>query len=501
MSMVSDTSLIRWCRSGEQLPDASELSWSTHDSLNRMNTSRYYCAAVALAQSIHVFGGIGLATNKAVKSVEKLDLDTMTWAPLPNMSDSRSAPGAAVSDHDSMIYVFGGDFNSAEKFNWETEQWTSIASLPTARIGCAAECLNNGIYVVGGNVRGSFLNSCDMYNPRANMWSQLPPMHDRRNVAATVVVDGFMYVIGGENRSGPLASAEVFDPINRVWTSLTPMTTPRRGCGAVAVGKCIIVLGGYNNKTGKLSSAEMYNIETETWSPFPSLRHPRRGCSAVFTRNTIYVLGGVSEEGAPDVETMVLPHALSLELPPVPLIAQDHTVGLANLRSWEQEATALKRDFQIQVAAARADLCSQMESEVERLEAKIQEIRRRTTEEINALDERSTLLLVRADEKIDDINERIGSLEAKVRNRRRASRAADPPRQLVCPITMELMVDPVLAADGHTYERVEIERFLANTPSYTHPRSPVTGAVLPSRSLFPNVAIRSQCREYSEANR
>jgi len=29
----------------------------------------------------------------------------------------------------------------------------------------------------------------------------------------------------------------------------------------------------------------------------------------------------------------------------------------------------------------------------------------------------------------------------------------DGPEWLVCPVTMELMMDPVVAADGHTYER------------------------------------------------
>jgi len=28
-----------------------------------------------------------------------------------------------------------------------------------------------------------------------------------------------------------------------------------------------------------------------------------------------------------------------------------------------------------------------------------------------------------------------------------------PPRELVCPITQELLRDPVVAEDGHTYER------------------------------------------------
>lgn len=34
------------------------------------------------------------------------------------------------------------------------------------------------------------------------------------------------------------------------------------------------------------------------------------------------------------------------------------------------------------------------------------------------------------------------------------------PNEYLCPITMEIMVDPVIAMDGHTYERVAIENWL-----------------------------------------
>ena len=38
-----------------------------------------------------------------------------------------------------------------------------------------------------------------------------------------------------------------------------------------------------------------------------------------------------------------------------------------------------------------------------------------------------------------------------------ARRTGEVPDALCCPISMEIMRDPVIAADGHTYERAEIE--------------------------------------------
>jgi len=48
-----------------------------------------------------------------------------------------------------------------------------------------------------------------------------------------------------------------------------------------------------------------------------------------------------------------------------------------------------------------------------------------------------------------------------------------------------LLVDPVVAADGHTYERSAAELWL-----HTQVTSPVTGALLPHTRLVPNVIIK-----------
>ena len=49
-----------------------------------------------------------------------------------------------------------------------------------------------------------------------------------------------------------------------------------------------------------------------------------------------------------------------------------------------------------------------------------------------------------------------------------------------------LMVEPVIAADGHTYERAALEAWLLH--NFT---SPVTGDFLARTRIVPNVLIRS----------
>ena len=56
----------------------------------------------------------------------------------------------------------------------------------------------------------------------------------------------------------------------------------------------------------------------------------------------------------------------------------------------------------------------------------------------------------------------------------------------MCPAGMQtVMIDPVIAADGHTYERRAIEQGLLRTNM-----SPVTGTALLHVCLVPNIAIK-----------
>lgn len=59
------------------------------------------------------------------------------------------------------------------------------------------------------------------------------------------------------------------------------------------------------------------------------------------------------------------------------------------------------------------------------------------------------------------------------------------PDALRCAITSEVMVDPVMALDGHTYERSAIEEWFQE-----HQTSPMSGSRLPAKTLLPNHTLR-----------
>ena len=67
------------------------------------------------------------------------------------------------------------------------------------------------------------------------------------------------------------------------------------------------------------------------------------------------------------------------------------------------------------------------------------------------------------------------------------------PDEYICPITAEIMTDPVSTLDGFTYERAAITEWLR-----TKDTSPKTGAKLESKALIPNHSLRSVIRSFVE---
>jgi hypothetical protein len=72
------------------------------------------------------------------------------------------------------------------------------------------------------------------------------------------------------------------------------------------------------------------------------------------------------------------------------------------------------------------------------------------------------------------------------------------PQSFYCPITMELMKDPVMASDGHVYERSAIEEWFRHRNT-----SPLTNLRIADKKLISCHAIRSAIDElnsHSNAN-
>ena len=72
--------------------------------------------------------------------------------------------------------------------------------------------------------------------------------------------------------------------------------------------------------------------------------------------------------------------------------------------------------------------------------------------------------------------------------------SARPPRTYVCSITQELLADPVVCVDGHSYSRAAIEDWFQRG----HRTSPITNLPLYSTVLTPNHELRAAIEEWRQ---
>ncbi|KAK3010824.1 hypothetical protein RJ639_011508 [Escallonia herrerae] len=70
------------------------------------------------------------------------------------------------------------------------------------------------------------------------------------------------------------------------------------------------------------------------------------------------------------------------------------------------------------------------------------------------------------------------------------------PHEFLCPISLEIMTDPVIVATGQTYERESIQKWLDSSRR----TCPKTGQVLTHLSLAPNFAFRNLILQWCEKN-
>ncbi|XP_051122218.1 U-box domain-containing protein 45-like [Andrographis paniculata] len=79
---------------------------------------------------------------------------------------------------------------------------------------------------------------------------------------------------------------------------------------------------------------------------------------------------------------------------------------------------------------------------------------------------------------------------------RRSEATSVPPEELRCPISLQLMFDPVIIASGQTYERVCIEKWFNDG----HKTCPKTQQQLPHLNLTPNYCVKGLVASWCEQN-
>jgi N-acetylneuraminic acid mutarotase len=281
--------------------DPEEDAAPSQASLASMNVARVLFPAISGKDGkIRAFGGL---TPKGLdNSAESYDSAANGWTIETGKSSLRRYAHTATQDATGEVYVIGGTTDGktptgvVETFSPASSGWTTIADLPTPRLGLSAATGKDGrIYTVGGrDATGLPTDTVEVYSPDTQSWSRGPSLPTKRLALVAVTgADGKIYAIGGRDAENtPLDIVEVLDVDTGTWTNAQPMHSARFWFGgALGADGAIYVVGGIARE-GFLDDIESYT-PAGGWKSLKAMPEARGSLSVAATSDgRVYVLGG-----------------------------------------------------------------------------------------------------------------------------------------------------------------------------------------------------------------
>lgn len=107
------------------------------------------------------------------------------------------------------------------------------------RVYCAPVYHEGLVYVLGGcSETGMPLDSVEVLDVESQTWTQIPPLPTARAGASAVVLGGQLMVLGGMNQQQtPLASVEMYHPDEGKWEAKASLSQPSMGVTTLKKGR------------------------------------------------------------------------------------------------------------------------------------------------------------------------------------------------------------------------------------------------------------------------
>ena len=272
---------------------------------------------------LYVFGGFSGALGPVTTS-HYYTPATNSWTPIAPLPQRITHAGVAQTDTDVYFvgaYVgtagqtgYGQTFGSNKvwRYNFASNTYAEITSLPRALAGGGAAIVNGKLHYFGGyNLNRTDTNThlvLDLNNQAAG-WQTAAVMPNSRNHMGSVVVGGKIYAIAGQTGTDEglitRTTVQIYDPATNQWTTgrSIPKAVSHISSATFVMGDRIIVMGGESAHTVQAREVFAYTPATDTWQQLTSLPAARFSGVANAINGRIYFTGGGSQtttwEGTP----------------------------------------------------------------------------------------------------------------------------------------------------------------------------------------------------------
>ncbi len=212
-----------------QVYDPAANTWATKATIPH---AIYGAAAGVIDGKLYVAGGQADPTNgNIIADLQIYDPASDTWTTGTPLPEATQGGNAGVIN--GKLYVAGGSTSSGivstvVVYDPVANTWTNVASMPNPRASAGTAVINGILYVVGGavvvNSTSVAVNTVDSYNPATDTWTTLASMPTARIALAAVDIDGILYAAGGQdNINTTFATVEAYNPSINAWTTAPSM--------------------------------------------------------------------------------------------------------------------------------------------------------------------------------------------------------------------------------------------------------------------------------------
>lgn len=280
-------------------------------------------AVVSYDNQIFIVGGVdstGVRSNTAV-----FDPVSQEWKTLAEKPTAVSDISAAVLG--GKLFVPGGQqadgslSASLEVFDPRANRWETKKNLPLPVANCGIVSHEGNLYLFGGWDGQKELNLVLRYDPNSDVWSKMAPLPTARSSSSVIKLGDSIFVVGGICDGQPCLSTEVYtsnldNGTDNPWSEQLSLENDVRFIGGQEVSGMLFFFSLEENGGIRLRNFVPQNNTWSTYTEAPT-NLPSEQSQITTLGGHVYFIGGIDEAGKPSSKVVRYQAVFTIVLPQI----------------------------------------------------------------------------------------------------------------------------------------------------------------------------------------
>jgi N-acetylneuraminic acid mutarotase len=183
--------------------------------------------------------------------------------------------------------------NAVWAYNAQTDTWSAMAAMPTARSSTGAAVYNNIVYVIGGTDGfGNRLDNVESYNPATNTWTEEAPLLVGKSEPSVGLVGSTILAADGYTAGGISGDNEGYNVSSNSWTPLASDPHPRNVACVGSLNGLLYVAGGQVNGGTATKLTDSFKISKNKWNNHAHMPQAVADPAPAVYDGSLYCIGG-----------------------------------------------------------------------------------------------------------------------------------------------------------------------------------------------------------------